>query len=196
MSKIFLFQIIQFSPTVLIQTIQFSISMQLILFNPLIGPHQLLPFRVGVGLGTMAMKGCSAFPKAPAFEPEWTWEQWKWRGAPHSPKLQHRWNLTIRLFCVISRTLASEGWRGLTPLQRCSLYSTAPPDLATNHPSNANKICKARKQGTAVEVEVRKNSWATFSDGLLHLDTPALADPPKNSIRSKCRHWMLSIRLI
>ena len=27
------------------------------------------------------------------------------RGAPHSPKLQHCWNLTMRLFSVISRTL-------------------------------------------------------------------------------------------
>ena len=37
MSKTFLFQAIRFSQTVLIQTIQFSISMQLVLFNPLIG---------------------------------------------------------------------------------------------------------------------------------------------------------------
>ena len=27
------------------------------------------------------------------------------KGTPHSPKLQHYWNLTIRLFSVISRTL-------------------------------------------------------------------------------------------
>ena len=32
--KIFLFQAFQFSQTVLIQTIQFGISMQLVLFNP------------------------------------------------------------------------------------------------------------------------------------------------------------------
>ena len=37
--------------------------------------------------------------------PEWTWEQWQWRSALHSPKLQHHWNLTIRLFSVIYRTL-------------------------------------------------------------------------------------------
>ena len=48
-------------------------------------------------------------------EPEWTWEQWQWRGTPHSPKLQHCWNPTIRLVRVISRTLI-----GLTPLQMCS----------------------------------------------------------------------------
>ena len=29
-------------------------------------------------------------------------------GIPHSPKLQHYWNLTIRLFSVISRTLVGE----------------------------------------------------------------------------------------
>ena len=61
----FLFQAIQFSPTVLIPTIQFSISMLLVLFNPEIGPYQVLPFRVRVDRGAMAMKWCSAFPKAP-----------------------------------------------------------------------------------------------------------------------------------
>ena len=40
--------------------------MQLVLFNPKIGPYQVLPFRARVDLGAMAMKGCSAFPKAPA----------------------------------------------------------------------------------------------------------------------------------
>ena len=30
-------------------------------------------------------------------------------GSPHSPKLQHYWNLTIRLFTVITRTLVKEG---------------------------------------------------------------------------------------
>ena len=41
--------------------------------------------------------------------PEWTWEQRQWRGSPHSPKLQHCLNLTIRLFSVISRTLVRGG---------------------------------------------------------------------------------------
>ena len=31
-------------------------------------------------------------------------EQWQLRGTPHSPKLQHYWNLTIRLFSVIQDT--------------------------------------------------------------------------------------------
>ena len=40
--------------------------MQLVLFNPLIGPYQVLSFRARVGLREMAFKGCSAFPKAQA----------------------------------------------------------------------------------------------------------------------------------
>ena len=63
MSKTFLFQAIQFSQKVLIQTIQFSLSMVLVLFNALIGPDQVLSFRARVDMGAMAMKGCSAFPK-------------------------------------------------------------------------------------------------------------------------------------
>ena len=40
-------------------------------------------------------------------------------GAPHSPKPQHHWNLTIRLLSVISGTLISEG--GGFPLSRCAV---------------------------------------------------------------------------
>ena len=36
---------------------------------------------------------------------EWTLEWWQWRCTPHSPKLQRYWNLTIKLFSVISRIL-------------------------------------------------------------------------------------------
>ena len=39
--------------------------MQLILFNLKIGPDQVLPIRARVDLGGMAIKGYSAFPKAP-----------------------------------------------------------------------------------------------------------------------------------
>ena len=49
-----------------VYSIHFSISMLLVLFNPLIGPYQVLPLRARVDLGAMAMKGYSAFPKAPA----------------------------------------------------------------------------------------------------------------------------------
>ena len=58
--KTFLFQAIQFN-----QTIQFSINIPLVLFNPWIGPYQVLPCRASVDLEAMAIKGYSAFPKAP-----------------------------------------------------------------------------------------------------------------------------------
>ena len=45
---------------------------------------------------------------------EWTWEWWQLRGISHSPKLQHYWNLSIRLFSVIIRTLVG----GVLPLCR------------------------------------------------------------------------------
>ena len=37
------------------------------LLDPSIGPYQVLPLQSRVDLGVMAMKGYSAFPKAPAF---------------------------------------------------------------------------------------------------------------------------------
>ena len=57
--------------------------------------------------GAMAMKGFSTFPL----------------------KLQHYWNLTIRLFSFISRTLVGGG--GLTPsAEKLLVYSTAQADWA------------------------------------------------------------------
>ena len=39
--------------------------MTLVLFNPLLRPYQVLPFRDRVDLGAMALKGSFAFYKAP-----------------------------------------------------------------------------------------------------------------------------------
>ena len=49
--------------------------------------------------------------------PEWIWERWQWWSTPHSLNLQHYWNLTNRLFSVISRTLIGGSF---IPLQRSS----------------------------------------------------------------------------
>ena len=49
-----------------VYSIHFSISMLLVLLNPLIGPYQVLLLQARVDLGAMAMKGYSTFPKAPA----------------------------------------------------------------------------------------------------------------------------------
>ena len=88
MSKAFLFQVIQFSQILLIQTIQFSISVvfvntqlnvKTVLFWtiqfsinthfssiwPIDRLYQVLPHRARVDLGAMVNKGRSAFPKAP-----------------------------------------------------------------------------------------------------------------------------------
>ena len=45
------------------------------------------------------------------------------------PKLQHCWNLTIRLFSVISRTLV--GGMSYPSAEKQSVYSTAPADWAS-----------------------------------------------------------------
>ena len=43
---------------------------------------------------------------------EWTLEKWLWMVTLQSPKRQHYWNLTIRLFSVISRTIVG----GILPI--------------------------------------------------------------------------------
>ena len=42
---------------------------------------------------------------------DWIWEQWQWRCTLDSPE-PHDWTVTIRLFCVISRTFI----RGVLPI--------------------------------------------------------------------------------
>ena len=84
--QVHLFQAMQFS-----ETVQFSISMLLVLFNPQIRPFQVLPFGARVNLGAMAMKGRSAFHKALAFL------------EPHH-----------QIFSIISRTLVE----GVLPICR------------------------------------------------------------------------------
>ena len=57
-------------------------------------------------------------------EPEWIWEWWQWKGALHSTNLQHYWNLTIRLFSVISGTLVAD--RSYPSTEKQSVYSIDP----------------------------------------------------------------------
>ena len=80
--------------------------MLLVLFNPYIGPYQVLPLRARVDLEAMAMKGYSAFPKAPALlEP------------------YHQ-----IIYCHI-RTLVVGGV-SYPSAEKQSVYSTAPADWA------------------------------------------------------------------
>ncbi len=79
-----------------------------VLFNPQIGPYQVLPFRARVDLGAMAMKGCFAFPKVPTSL------------EPHQRIIQ----------CHIQDTY----WGGSYPAAEVqSVYSTAPTDWRERH---------------------------------------------------------------
>ena len=60
--------------------------------------------------------------------PLWTREQWQWRDTLHFPMLQNYWSLAIRLFSVISRTLAGEESYPSAEMQ--SVYSIAPAKKA------------------------------------------------------------------
>ena len=48
------------------------------------------------------------------------------KGSPHSPKLQHYWNLNIRLLSVISRTLVEGGVLHLSREAVSVFYSPSP----------------------------------------------------------------------
>ena len=56
-------------------------------------------------------------------KPERTWERWQWRDTLHSLKLQHYWNLIIRLFSVICMTLVGRG--SYPSAESQSVYSIA-----------------------------------------------------------------------
>ena len=70
---------------------------------------------------------------------EWTWEWWQWRSNPHSPKLQHCWNLSNRLFSVISRTLVGGG---VLPLSREAVGVFYSPSRLRSHMSVKLTICR------------------------------------------------------
>ena len=91
--------------TLLFQPSQSSISFvcfqfkcQAVLFDPYIGPYQVLPLQARVDLGVMAMKGYSTFPQSSSIT-----------GTSPSD-----------CFVSYSRTLVMGWWWVLLPLQRCS----------------------------------------------------------------------------
>ena len=88
--------------TFLFLTIQFGMSFvctqfkcQTVQFNPYTGPNQVVLPQVRADQRTMAMKGYSTFPKAPALL------------EPHHQMIRH---------------IQATHWRVLTPLQRCSQW--------------------------------------------------------------------------
>ena len=91
MIKQFNFEAIQFSISHLFAL---SLKCQTVLFDPEIGPYQVLLFQARVGLGVITMKRYSTFPKAPALL------------EPH-----HQ---------IVSCHIQNTCWWSLIPLQRCS----------------------------------------------------------------------------
>ena len=106
--------------------------MQLVLFNPLIGPYQVLPLWPRVDLGAMVMKG-----------------------TPHSPNLQHYCNLTIRLFSVIYRTLGGGGQTVLFQIIQFNIR----PSLGVSYPSaekqSSQFILQPQLTGQYIELNVK-----------------------------------------
>ena len=62
--------------------------------------------------------------------PEWTWGKGQWRCTLHSPKLQHYWKLTIRLFSVIYQ---DTHWEGVLPLCREAVSVLYSPSRLSNN---------------------------------------------------------------
>ena len=134
--KTFLFQAIQFSQTVLLQTIQLSmrivfvytqLNVKTILFQTIQFSVRTVSMLKTVSFQTIQFRISTKFSSiwpidrtlssTTTLGPKWTWEWCQWKSTPHSPKLLPYQNLTIRLFSDISRILVS-----VTPLQRCSRY--------------------------------------------------------------------------
>ena len=110
LSKTFLFQTIQLSQTVLILKNQFSLSIVFVYtqLNVKTILFQTIQFNISKQFSSIwpIDRILSGATKS---GPKLNWERWQWRGTLHSTKLQHYWNLIIRLFSVISRTLVVEG---------------------------------------------------------------------------------------
>ena len=80
--------------------------MQLVLFNPLIGPYQVLLLQVRVDLGVLAVKGHSTFPKSSSITG------------------------TLPSDCLVSYTGLSPGKGSYLSAEVQSVYSTAQADWA------------------------------------------------------------------
>ena len=105
--------------------------MLLVLFNPYTGPYQVLPPRARMDLEAMAIKGYSAFPKAPAL-------------------LETHHQI---VYCHIQDT-RWVGW-GLTPLQRSSqcILQPQPTGQAQNELTN---IYLKNKQTEYIQNQIDK----------------------------------------
>ena len=90
--------------------------------------------------------------------------------APHSPKPQHHWNLTIRLFSVVSRTLIG----GVLPLGRDAVSVFYSPSWLGNLARTNKKmyiytyICINIKVNNGKKSKVVSSINQVLDDGLLN----------------------------
>ena len=110
--------------------------------------------------------------------PGWTWERWQWRGTPHSPKLQHCWNLTIRLFSVILPGHSFEGGGSYPSAEKQSVYSVLGNVALDSHfslttfseplivwPNTSSKGVKPRESWTD-SLAAKRTRWTPTSQSL------------------------------
>ena len=90
---------------------------------------------------------------------EWTWEQWQWKGIPRSPKFLHHWNLTIRLFNFISRTLVGMGWGGILSLCRNAVGVFCSPNWLGWHQCWPTKKKKKKKTPKNLHTSALDGHW-------------------------------------
>ena len=91
---------------------------------------------------TLKKAGSRQYSAKPITDTDYTYNRvnrgwWQRMGTPHSAKLQHYWNLTIRLSSIISRTFVRG--RSYSSAEKQLVYSTAPADWATG-PENRDSI--------------------------------------------------------
>ena len=81
----------------------------------------------------------------------------------HSPKLQHYWILTIRLFRIISRTLI----RGCSypSAEKQSVYSTAPADWALWYLNRMKTFLNLKflEENSTSNVNIKSKSFRAFN---------------------------------
>ena len=94
--------------------------------------------------------------------------QWQWRGTLYSPKLQHYWNLTIRLFSIISRTLVGVGV-SYPSGEKQLVYSTALTDKQKEPRENANVF--ENNTSKNVSIFLGAYSYNFFHNYILYINS-------------------------
>ena len=95
---------------------------------------------------------------------EWSWKWWQWRGTPHSPKIQYYWNLTIKLFRVITRTFV--GRRVLSLFRDAAGVFYSPSRLGSSRMENVFSLISEKYKrivfNRTLETNIKEGLGKTF----------------------------------